>query len=73
MTIMTEDIKSNISLVLDNIRRKDYQKAKELVSHIYSKVENSNLPDVISSCWSLNAFLKYEHCFIQRFQIKKWN
>ncbi|MBR1619926.1 GAF domain-containing protein [bacterium] len=59
MTIMTEDIKSNISLVLDNIRRKDYQKAKELVSHIYSKVENSNLPDVISICLSLNAFLKY--------------
>ena len=59
MTVMTEDIKSNISLVLDNIRRKDYQKAKELVSHIYSKVENSNLPDVISICLSLNAFLKY--------------
>lgn len=59
MTIITEDIKSNISLVLDDIRRKDYQKAKELVSHIYSQVKNNNLPDVISICLSLNAFLKY--------------
>ena len=59
MTVVSEDIKNNINSALDNIRKKDYQSAKELVSNIYSQVKDSNLPEIISICLSLNAFLNF--------------
>ena len=59
MTVVSEDIKNSINSALDNIRKKDYQSAKELVSNIYSQVKDSNLPEIISICLSLNAFLNF--------------
>ena len=59
MSVIAEDIKNNISSALDYIREKDYLRAKELVSSTYLQVNNNNLPDIISICLSLNAFLNY--------------